>query len=955
MSDPVDDSDRPDSGVLSVNHTRATYESLVNSLPLSLVIKDRGGRRLFANHTYLQTRGLELHDVLGKTDAELFPAEIAAAFAADDRTVLGSGRTLHDVEEYIDKHGSAKWIERLKSPIFDEQKQIIGIQIVFWDATDRYLAERELNFERHLLNTLLKNIPDSIYFKDLDSRFVRISEAMAHKFGIENASDLIGKTDADIFTTEHAEAARRDEMRVIESGIPVVDLVERETWPDRKDTWCMSTKMPLRDDKNIVVGTFGISRDITALKRYEDELCEARDAADAANKAKSDFLANMSHEIRTPMNAIIGMSELLAKTELNGQQLDYVNLVRDSAESLLRLLNEILDFSKIESRMLQLELIPFSLRDLIERSAQTLAIRASEKRLELACRVSPDLPDRWMGDPGRLRQVLLNLIGNAIKFTDEGEIVVDVSPGEPSAHAPRGTTPLRFGIRDTGIGIPKDKHASVLDPFTQADASTTRRFGGTGLGLAISKQLVELMHGTLELDSRPGHGTEFYFTGHFQLADQQVVDAEGELASLTDTPVLLVDDNETNLRILKEVFSAWQLEPTTATDGRQALLEIDRAEARGKPFRLAVLDCMMPNMDGFELASRIRENCSSEQLKLIILSSAAAGDDLARCRESSISRYMTKPVVQSELLDTVLHVMQVKTAPASEPAELPDCPPMRVLVAEDGIANQQVALGMLRAAGHRAVVVSDGKQAVASWHTEPLDLILMDMHMPIMDGIEATEAIRYHEAETGKHIPIIALTAAALKSDSDACMKAGMDGYLTKPIHHRQLQEMLARFAPARSVLEDLKDEETDLLETEAALFSDEVESSSTDFSNADFLGESTDVVDLGAAASRVPGGLRGVRRLAEVFVVECGDLMNELRRSIPAGEASTVQRAAHTLKGSANLFSAKRVRDVAGRIEQTASNGDMAATEALMNELEDETKSMLDELNHFLTITADE
>ncbi|KAA5542773.1 response regulator [Roseiconus nitratireducens] len=927
---------------------RSTYESLVNTLPLSVLIKDLDGRRLFANQTYLELRGLKWEDVIGKTDADLFPEEIANRYSHDDQRVIREHKVLHDVEESVNQDGKPCWIERIKSPIFGEDNEIIGIQLVFWDVTARHLAERELQHERHLLNALLKNIPDSIYFKDRDSRFMRISKAMAHKFGFSGEQDVVGKTDADIFTAAHAEAARSDELRIIESGNPLVDLVERETWPNRDDTWCISTKMPLFNDDGEIIGTFGISRDITELKRYEDDLREARDAADAANKAKGDFLANMSHEIRTPMNAIIGMSELLAQSELKAKQYDYVHLIRDSAESLLQLLNEILDFSKIESRKLQLESISFSLRDLIEKSGQTLAIRAAEKNLELACRVAPNLPDRWVGDPGRLRQVLINLIGNAIKFTDEGEVVVDVSKGKPHSSDPPGTTPLRFSIRDTGIGIPKDKQASVLDPFTQADASTTRRFGGTGLGLAISRQLVELMHGELELKSRPGQGTEFYFTAHFPLADEQVIDPKKELNRLAGLPVLLVDDNQTNLRILKEIFSTWRLKPALATGGSEALDLIREADERGKPYALAVLDCMMPGMDGFELAKRIRETHSRDQMKLIILSSATSTDDTGRCEESQISRYMTKPVIQSELLDAVLDVMHIRES--GEPRKrnsLPSCPHLRVLVAEDGLANQQVAIGMLEAAGHSAVVVSDGRQAVAAWKEEPFDLILMDMHMPIMDGLEASEAIRNHERTTGGHIPIVALTAAAMKEDAEACLKAGMDAYLAKPIHHPDLQETMARFAPEKSVLEGLEATRS-TPDTGSPPDVTEEPSPESD-SEADPPTRSSDIIDLGAAASRIPHGLRGVRQLAKVFVNECTDMIAALHESVSQTDGPAIRRTAHTLKGSANLFSAKRVHDAAEELETAARNEQLDNSQSLLERLETEVEMMLDELNRFM------
>ena len=759
------EADSDDSRVdrLGFEQARATYESLVNTLPLCLLIKDLQGHRVFANKAYLDFRGSTLDQLLGKRDEDLFPPEIAAAFTADDQKVLHGGQALHDVEESVDSQGRRRWIERIKSPIVDKQDQIIGLQLLFWDVTDRVLAENELKHERALLCSLLRHIPDSIYFKDRESRFVRISDAMAQKFGLPDAAAAEGKTDADIFSTKHATEARDDEVEVMRSGQPLVDRIERETWPDREDTWCLSTKMPFLDETGQTIGTFGISRDITELKKNQDALREARDVADRANRAKSEFLANMSHEIRTPMNAVIGMSELLSQTELSREQRDYVQIVRDSADSLLQLLNDILDFSKIEARKLELESIPFSIRDIVQRTARTLSARAAEKNLELACRVAPEVPDRLIGDPGRLRQILINLMGNAIKFTDEGEVVVDVATDGRPGDTESGRLPIVFTVRDTGIGIPEEQQKPILEAFTQADSSTTRRFGGTGLGLTISRQLVGLMEGQLELESVVGFGTTFTFTLRMPVSEAPA-DPATDLKMLQAMEVLVVDDNATNLRIMEEILTAWRLRPTTAESGPRAIELFDQAKARGESYPLVFLDCMMPEMDGFAVAGEIRRRAADDQTKLIILSSATHPDDSQRCRDLGVARYLTKPIVQSELLENVLQVMgiQEESVSAGE-CELPPCTPMRVLVAEDGVANQHVAVGMLRAAGHQPVIVSDGREAIARWNSEPFDLILMDLHMPVLDGLEATRQIRDAEADSGKHIPIVALTAAAMK------------------------------------------------------------------------------------------------------------------------------------------------------------------------------------------------
>lgn len=897
--------------------SRATFESLANSLPISLLIKDAEGRRLFANRAYLKLRGMSRDELVGKRDEDLFPPAIAKIYREDDRQVLERGKSLHDVERTRDTAGRTRWIERVKSPIIDPRGQIIGLQLLFWDVTERVRAEKMLDRERHFLNMLLENIPDSIYFKDTDSRFLRVSRAMAKKFGFGDEGQVVGRTDADIFTREHAHAARADELKIIRTGEPLVDRLERETWPDRDDTWCISTKMPLRDKKGKIVGTFGITRDVSELKASQDALRTALDAAAEANRAKSDFLANMSHEIRTPMNAVIGMTELLRQTELTREQREYVDLVSQSAESLLGLLNDILDFSKIEARKLELERIPFSLRDTVGKSGQTLTLRAAEKGLEIACRIAPDIPDRLIGDPGRIRQILINLISNAIKFTERGEVAVDVSVAEQDMGDQLW---LDFSVRDTGIGIPAEKQAAVLEAFTQVDASTTRRYGGTGLGLTISKQLVELMGGSLRLESEPGTGTTFSFTIRLDPASEQGTDPARELQAFHELPVLVVDDNETNRRILWEILSSWHFRPAVVADGPQAIREIRLAAERGTPYRLILLDCMMPGMDGFDVASAIHDTCEAADARMIMLSSGGRGGDVARCQELGIARYMTKPVVQSELLEAVLGVMELGRGAGGETAQatLSHCPPMKVLVAEDGLTNQQVALGLLKAAGHHPVLAGDGEEAVRRWGEEPFDLILMDMHMPNMDGLEATAEIRRREADSGAHVPIIALTAAAMPEDAQACREAGMDDYLAKPIHPEPLQRMMAKYAPERSV-----DPGADppAVPTGGVVF------------------------DAARAAERIAGGDAGVRRLASVFIPECDTLVAAIETHLAGGNAEEVRRAAHTLKGSARLFAAERVVAVADRIEKLSKAGRLDEAAGMVGAIRDAAGQLCDEL----------
>lgn len=945
------------------NLSMSNYRTLVESLPICLLIKDTQSRRLYANPAYLRYRKTTEEELIGKSDYELFSPEIAERYRQDDLKVIESGKSLHGVEKTQSASGKTHWVERFKCPLRDDQGNICGVQLLFWDVTARIRAEHLRDQERQWLQTLLDNMPDSIYFKDRESRFIRVGAGMAKKFGLATSEDVIGLTDADVFTAEHAKPARDNELEIMRTGIPVINRIERETWPDREDTWCTSTKLPLRDASGEIVGTFGISRDITSIKKTQDELAAARDAADAANRAKSDFLANMSHEIRTPMNAIIGMSELLSQTRLTREQHDFLDLVREAADSLLRLLNDILDFSKIEASKLELERIPLSLRDTVGKTGQTLALRAAEKGLELICRIAPDIPDRLIGDPGRLRQILINLIGNAIKFTDIGEIFVDVSRVHSTPlHAPHTTDQkaadseietnsgsdekgsklrLQFSVRDTGIGIPEDKRESVLAAFTQADSSTTRRYGGTGLGLTISSQLAKLMGGELWLESEVAVGTTFFFTAEFEVADQQCLIQTGALRTLSDLAVLVVDDNATNRRILHEVFSAWRLRPTLVGSGPEALEELTRAAAAGIPYRLAILDCMMPDMDGFELSRRIRQTYSADELRLIILSSAAQLGDAEQCQKVGVARYLTKPVIQSELLDAVLQVMHVVQADQPQAgASVPSGPKLKILLAEDGLANQVVARGLLQAAGHEVVIAADGRETIERWASEPFDMILMDMHMPELDGIEATREIRRIEKQHGRTmIPIIAVTAAAMSEDARLCMDAGMNGFLPKPLQASVLYKALAEYAPANQSNDYASD------------FSNVVTlpNASADETHNDQASDASSVVDLQETIRRMPGGEPAVRQLAIVFLAECGSLINELGLAITGDDMIKVQRLAHTLKGSAKLFMAERLVESSLKLELAAVDRRKEQFSALLVDIRRDEATVRAELQAFL------
>jgi PAS domain S-box-containing protein len=899
---------------------RNLLRTVIDNLPDRIFLKDAEGHYLLDNASHLRSLGLESPDgIAGKTVFDLFSREQAEQFHAADMAILASGEPLLNHEERLTgPDGVERWMLTTKVPLRDPEGKIVGLVCLSRDITARRTAQEALRESEERNRTLLEQLPQRIFFKDREGAFIAVNPAFASDLGVR-PEELIGKTDFDLFPPDLAVKYRADDLRIMESG--GTETIEETNVVQGHARFVEVVKAPVTSNDGSVIGVLGVFTDITERKQVEEARALALEEAQQATRLKSEFLASMSHEIRTPMNGVIGMTGLLLDTDLSPEQREYAETVRSSAEALLKIINDILDFSKIEAGKLDIEPLPFDMSQAVEEVAEMVAAEAEAKGLDLIVRYSPDAPRHLVGDAGRVRQVLTNLVGNAIKFTPHGHVLINVECEE----RPPGEAILRVSVQDTGIGIPPEKLSQVWEKFTQADTSTTRQYGGTGLGLAISRQIVELMGGTVGATSHVGTGSTFWFTLRLPL-DREAPAPPMPRGDLRGVRILVVDDNEVNRRVLHEQITSWGMRNGGVATGPEALAVLRQAHAAGDPYRIAILDHQMPGMDGEQLAQAIKEDAALRETVLVMLTSTGQRADARRFLQAGFAAYLIKPVRQSQLLDALAtslgdHLRERGTGAKSRRTGASpsprDLPPLeggavraRVLVAEDNIVNQRVAVRMLEKLGCRADVAANGKEAVEMLSLLPYDLVFMDCQMPEMDGLEATEAIRRQEAkppgesggaQPGGRTPICAMTANTMQGDREKCLEAGMDDYIGKPVKPQDLEAVLNRWVPATGGAPHQPPAPPPAAEAEP------------------------EVLDAGRLdrIRSLPGAGQAdlLAELIDLFLHDAPGHLTALQEALSRDDGRAAQRAAHTLKGSAANLGATRLSATCRAIEEAAGS----------------------------------
>lgn len=924
-ADPIRSSSDLDLGGLAQRLARLVEESEVRRRQLAnqkyaldqhaiVSITDAEGRIVYANEKFCQISGFSLEELLGCSHRLVNSGTHPPDFFREMWLKILGGEVWHGEICNRNRNGHLYWVNATIVPLLDENGEVEQFIAIRTDITDRKLMEKQLSAQLDFVEALIEAIPLPVYIKDVEGRYVLLNRAFELFFSTEREK-YIGRTVNDLLRPENARIhIEKDAELYASGGSQTYETVLNSRNGNQSDVIYRKVRLAERD--GTVKGLLGVIIDITERKQIESAILQAKEAAEAASRAKSEFLANMSHEIRTPMNGIIGMADLTLQTELDEEQREYLSIVKSSADALLTIINDILDFSKIEAGKLDVEHISFDLHRLLSDSLKPLALRAHEKQLELVCDIPNSVPRHVKSDPSRIRQVLLNLVGNSIKFTECGEIAV-MAKLESIQH---GLATVTVSVRDTGIGIASEKQHLIFEAFSQADSSTTRKFGGTGLGLSISRRLIHLMGGKIWLESQAGEGSIFHFSLPLQLDVAPEPQPELALADLQGRRILVVDDNATNRQVLAGMLQSWEVIPVLAESGRAAL---ELWAGTSIPFDAVILDAHMPEIDGYELAKRLR---SSGSPPMIMLSSGAMGGDTQRCREVGIAAFFSKPIASEELLTALCRVFDTKE-PRTQNRELvtrqtlvESLRSLRILLVEDHPVNQKLASSLLEKWGQQVIIASDGQQALDYLSQDSCDLVLMDMQMPVMGGLEATRRIRTMEGEMYRsRLPIIAMTAAAMQGDREACLNAGMDDYISKPIKARELLEKLVQYGA-----------EMRLAEEQAELHFDY---------RAGLACADQEIVEI----------------IAEMFLLRKDKDIESLRQGLQANDAQLVERLTHTLRGTLETFNAVPAAQLAREIEQSAQRKVLAGLDQQVSSLVGEISCLAEALSTFVTAKDDE
>lgn len=881
---------------------------IIDADPNLIFVKDEEGRFVLVNRALADAMGRSVEELIGQTDEVLHHSRSEIEqFRLIDKEVLSTGREKRGEESLKDARGKPLWLQTVKRPIPSPDGQrrfLLGVSV---DITERKLREEEARRMQTFLNSVVENLPITVFIKEAkDLSFVLWNRAGQELTGYTN-DEMLGRNDYDFFPEEEARKFIEMDRAALAEG-RLIDVPEEVLDTRHKGQRIMHTrKIPIFDEHGRPAYLLGITEDITDRKAAETALLTAKNEAQEANRSKSEFLANMSHEIRTPMNGVIGMVNLLLDTQLDKEQRDYAETVRESAEGLLTVINDILDFSKMEAGKLHFEHLDFNLHHVVDGALELLSEKARGKGIELGALIHHDVDPCLAGDPGRLRQVLLNLLGNAVKFTSEGHVALEVS----LAAREGDTVRLRFEIKDTGPGIPADVQAKLFQPFVQADGSTTRKFGGTGLGLVISRQIVECMQGEVGLVSEEGVGSTFWFT---VLLKERPMPATCGVASdenLRGLRVLIVDDSEINRRIVQHNVTSWRMRGDCADGADEAMRLMRTAVSENRPYDIALLDMDMPNRDGLDLAGEIQADIRLKSTPLVLLTSLGQVLPAEELRQRGIVASLVKPIKQQDLLNAMVDVLSGADRPYSrqssrtslEPTDTPAVDgrlaSVKVLVAEDNLVNQKVLTGTLAKLGFAADCVANGREAVDAAGVRDYDVILMDCQMPEMDGYEASRLIRQQEIVRQPYV--IAITANAMKGDAEKCLAAGMDAYLSKPVRQAELRLALEKAMNAKF------GEDAETGGTGSPTAGDAIE--------AVLDMEALDAIrDLGE-----PGEPDALSEIIDLFLQDAPEYVRRLREAVAAGDFSAIERDAHTLKGSGRNLGATRLGAACHDLEQHA------------------------------------